>query len=155
MTMDLDNLFGGSFVNWEAVDESWAKRTISSRLLLLAARRYLAATDPERSPDSERAEAVGASRLPDEVKRAYAALPDEAGGPGAGLWGAFVDAALATEMEMVSYGERPPLLNELRVGLGRAATEAGEGSELAGWFMARSDALPGEDLPEDPQYLPV
>ena len=153
--MDLDKLFGGSFVSWEAVDESWVKRTISSRLLLLAARRYLASTDPESQPDPERAEAVSASRLPDEVKRAYATLPGDAGDPDAGLWGAFVDAALATEMEIVSYGERPPLLNELRIGLGRAATEAGEGSDLAGWFIARSEALPGEDLPEDPQYLPV
>ncbi|MBA2345328.1 MAG: hypothetical protein H0V83_09635 [Rubrobacter sp.] len=153
--MDLDKLFGGSFVNWEAVDGSWTKRTISSRLLLLAARRYLSGANPERQPDAERAEAIGASRLPDEVKRAYATLPGDAGGADAGLWGAFVDAALATELEIVSYGERPPLLNELRVGLGRAATEAGEGSDLAGWFMARSDALPGEDLPEDPQYLPV
>ena len=155
--MDLDNLYGGSFVSWEGVAGSWSKRTISSRLLLLAARRYLSGTDPasERRPDAERVESIGSSRLPEEVKRAYATPPKDAGHEGAALWGEFVDAALATELEIVSYGERPPLLNELRVGLERAASEAGEGSDLARWFIARSDALPGEDLPEDPEYLPV
>ena len=153
--MDLDNLFGGSFVNWEAVAESWAKRTVSSRLLLLAARRYHSGADPERRADAERADAIGSSRLPDEVKRAYATPPEDASGADAGPWGAFVDAAIATELELVSYGERPPLLNELRVGLGRAASEAGEGSDLARWFIARSNALAGKDLPEDPEYLPV
>ncbi len=151
--MDLDNLFGGSFVNWEAVAGSWTKRTISSRLLLLAARRYLSETNA--NPDTQRAEAIGSS-LPDEVRRAYATPPATAGtDESSGLWGAFVDAAIAAELEIVSYGERPPLLNELRVGLDRAASEAGEGSDLARWFTARSEALPGEDLPEDPEYLPV
>lgn len=153
--MDLNNLFGGSFVNWEAVDESWSKRTISSRLLLLAARRYLSGADTEYASDEERLDAIGASRLPEEVKRAYAAPPGEASSADADLWGKFVDAAIATELEIVSYGERPPLLNELRVGLGRAASEAGEGSDLARWFIGRSEALPGDDLPEDPEYLPV
>jgi len=153
--MDLANLYGGSFVNWEAVAGSWSKRTVSSRLLLLAARRYLSGVNPasERKPNPERAEAIGSSPLPDEVKRAYATPPDASGN--AELWGEFVDAALVAELEIVSYGERPPLLNELRVGLERAASEAGEGSDLARWFAARRDALPGEDLPEDPEYLPV
>ena len=152
--MDLDNLFGGSFVNWEAVAGSWTKRTISSRLLLLAARRYLSGMNPE--PDAQRAESIGIAPLPDEVKRAYAAPPATASVDAAtGLWGAFVDAALVAELEIVSYGERPPLLNELRVGLDRAASEAGEGTDLARWFTARGDALPGEDLPENPEYLPV
>jgi len=152
--MDLDNLFGGSFVNWEAVVGSWTKRTISSRLLLLAARRYLSETDA--SPDMQRAETIGSSPLPDEVQRTYATPPATARvDASVELWGAFVDAALVAELEIVSYGERPPLLNELRVGLDRAASEAGEGSDLALWFTARRDALPGEDLPEDPEYLPV
>jgi hypothetical protein len=150
--MDLDNLFGGSFVNWEAVAGSWTKRTISSRLLLLAARRYLSGMNSE--PDAQRAESIGIAPLPDEVKRAYAAPPATADAS-SGLWGAFVDAALVAELEIVSYGERPPLLNELRVGLDRAASEAGEGTDLARWFTARGDALPGEDLPENPEYLPV
>ena len=155
--MNLGNLYGGSFVNWEAVAGSWSKRTVSSRLLLLAARRYLSNTDPdsELQPDAERAEAIGSSSLPDEVKRAYATPSDAPGGANADLWGEFVDAALVAELEIVSYGERPPLLNELRVGLERAAAEAGEGSDLARWFAARRDTLPGEDLPEDPEYLPV
>ena len=42
--MDLEKLYGGSFVDWEAVAGSWAKRTVSSRLLLFAARRYLLET---------------------------------------------------------------------------------------------------------------
>ncbi len=71
------------------------------------------------------------------------------------LWGAFVDAAIAAELEMVSYGERPPLLFELRAGLERAADEAGRDSELGSWFLARRDGLPGIDLPDDPSYLPV
>jgi hypothetical protein len=155
--MDLDNLFGGSFVNWEAVAGSWSKRTVSSRLLLLAARRYLSGANagPEPTPDAERINSIGSSRLPDEVKRAYATPPEDAGRADAALWGAFVDAAIAAELETISYGERPPLLNELRVGLERASAEAGEGSDLARWFVARRDALPGGDLPEDPEYLPV
>ena len=66
-----------------------------------------------------------------------------------------MDAAVAAELEMVSYGERPPLLHELRAGLERAAAEAGPKTHLARWFLARRDALPGMDLPEDPGYLPV
>jgi hypothetical protein len=66
-----------------------------------------------------------------------------------------VDAAVAAEVEMVSYGERPPLLHELRAGLEQAAGEAGPATELGLWFLARRDALPGTDLPEDPGYLPV
>lgn len=152
--MDLDNLFGGSFVNWEAVAGSWTKRTISSRLLLLAARRYLSGVDEK--PDAGRAEDIGTSLLPDEVQRAYATPPRAArDDASAQPWGAFIDAALVAELEIVSYGERPPLLNELRVGLDRAASEAGDGSDLARWFTARREALPGEDLPEDPEYLPV
>jgi hypothetical protein len=56
---------------------------------------------------------------------------------------------------MISYGERPPLLHELRAGLERAAAEAGTETDLGLWFLARRDALPGTDLPEDPGYLPV
>lgn len=152
--MDLDNLFGGSFVNWEVVAGSWSKRTVSSRLLLLAARRYLSGLSPGLEAGEDRATAIGSSPLPDEVKRAYATPPQDASG-GAEAWGEFVDAALVAELEMVSYGERPPLLNELRVGLDRAASEAGEGSDLARWFVARRDALPGGDLPENPEYLPI
>jgi hypothetical protein len=39
--MDLQGLYTGSFIDWEAVAASWNKRTVSSRLLLFAARRYL------------------------------------------------------------------------------------------------------------------
>jgi len=56
---------------------------------------------------------------------------------------------------MVSYGERPPLLHELRAGLSQAAEEAGARTEQGRWFMARHDALPGTDLPDSPDYLPV
>src|SRR5215212_4864042 len=149
--MDLERLYGGSFVDWERVGGSWAKRTVSSRLLLFAARRFL-----EEAPaaDPERAEALDSIRLPDEIRQAYASLP-EPEGSASRRWGEFVDAAVAAELEVVSYGERPPILHELRVGLERAASEAGSGTELGRWFTARREALPGTDLPEDPGYLPV
>ncbi len=150
--MDLKEIYGGSFVNWEAVSGSWAKRTVASRMLLLGARRYLEASDAR--PDPGRAALVSSSPLPDEVKRAFASVP-EPEDPTAASWGEFVDAALAAELEMISYGERPPLLHELRAGLEAAASEAGPGSPLGRWFLARRAALPGEDLPEDPEYLPV
>lgn len=150
--MDLRRLYGGSFVDWEAVASSWAKRTVSSRLLLLAARRYLEAS--RTAPDAERARIVEPASLPQEVKRAFASPPDPE--DSASLqWGEFVDAALVAELEIVSYGERPPLLKELRTGLEAASAEAGAGSDLGRWFSARQDALPGTDLPEDPGYLPV
>lgn len=150
--MDLEGVYAGSFVNWEAVSGSWAKRTVSSRLLLLGARRYLEVSDAP--PDPERAEMISASPLPDEVKLAFASVPRPED-PASGVWGTFVDAALAAELEMISYGERPPLLHELRAGLQAAAVEAGESTPLGLWFLARRDALPGGDLPEDSEYLPV
>lgn len=150
--MNLQSIYGGSFVNWEAVSSSWAKRTVSSRMLLLGARRYLKASDAPQDPD--RTKLVASSPLPDEVKRAFASVP-EPYDPAAISWGEFVDAALAAEFEMISYGERPPLLHELRNGLDAAASEAGPDSPLGRWFLARRTALPGEDLPEDPEYLPV
>ncbi|QYJ14351.1 hypothetical protein Rxycam_00147 [Rubrobacter xylanophilus DSM 9941] len=150
--MNLEELFGGSFVNWEAVGESFAKRTVASRLLLFAARRYLEVARGE--PDGERERLVSGLPLPDEVRRAFAAppRPEE---PPAEEWGKFIDAAIAAELETVSYGERPPILYELRTGLSRAAQEAGERSALGRWFLGRRDALPGADLPDDPGYLPV
>lgn len=149
--MDLERLYGGSFVDWEAVAASWAKRTVPSRLLLFAARRY---AEEVRGRDAERARTVAEVPLPEEIKDAYAAPPPD-GERASRLWGEFVDAAVATELEMVSYGERPPLLHELRAGLSRAAEEAGPGTERARWFMARHDALPGTDLPDSPEYLPI
>jgi hypothetical protein len=151
--MDLERLYGGSFVDWERVAGSWAKRTVSSRLLLFAARRYLKEA-PSASPDPERTDTLGSMHLPEEIRRAFAS-PPESGGPAGGRWGEFVDTALAAELEMVSYGERPPLLHELRAGLEQAASDAGPGTELGRWFVARRDALPGTDLPDDPGYLPV
>ena len=151
--MDLERLFGGSFIDWETVAGSWAKRTVSSRLLLFAARRYLeegAAT----TPVAERAEMLGSTPLPDEIKRAFASPPGLAGSA-ARRWGEFVDAAAAAELEMISYGERPPILHELRTGLEQAAAEAGPETDLGRWFLERRDALPGTDLPEDPGYLPI
>jgi hypothetical protein len=148
--VDLVRLYQGSFVDWEVVAASWAKRTVPSRLLLFAARRYL--EESVASFDPERAERLGEARLPKEITRAYASPP---GGEPSRTWGEFVDAALVAELEMVSYGERPPLLHELRAGLERAAVEAGEESDLGRWFLDRRDALPGSDLPEDPGYLPV
>ncbi len=150
--MDLERLYAGSFVDWEAVAGSWAKRTVSSRLLLFAARRYLLET--AATPDPGRAEALASTPLPEEVRRAYASPPETAGSA-ARRWGEFVDAAVAAELEIISYGERPPLLHELRGGLERAASEAGPETELGRWFLARREALPGTDLPEDPGYLPV
>ena len=151
--MNVHRLYGGSFVNWERVAGSWVKRTVSSRLLLFAARRYLGEA-AARTADPGRAEMLGSTHLPDEVRRAFAS-PPEPTGPAARRWGEFVDAAVAAELEVVSYGERPPLLHELRAGLERAASEAGPGTELGRWFLARREALPGTDLPEDPRYLPV
>lgn len=147
--MDLHKLYGGSFVNWEVVSASWNKRTVPSRLLLFAARRYLEGSTG--APDPERVELLSAVSLPEEIKRAHASPPED----DSILWGGFIDAAVAAEIEMVSYGERPPLLHELRSGLTQAAEEAGPTTGLGRWFLARSDALPGTDLPEDPGYLPV
>ena len=148
--MDLRRLYAGSFIDWEAVAASWNKRTVPSRLLLFAARRYL--EEQASVPDPERVELLAPARLPDEIKRAFASPPDT---PASSRWGEFVDAAVAAELEMVSYGERPPLLHELRSGLEQAASEAGEGTDAGRWFLARRDALPGTDLPEDPGYLPI
>lgn len=152
--MDLARLYGGSFIDWSKVEGSWAKRTIPSRLLLFAARKYLdEAGRYER--DEERAATLSSVRFPEEIRAAYAAPPESAEDEAAASWGRFIDAAAATEMEMVSYGERPLLLHELRSGLSQAAEEAGTGTPLARWFVARSEALPGGDLPESPEYLPV
>jgi hypothetical protein len=150
--MDLGKLYGGSFVNWEAVVGSWAKRTVSSRLLLFAARRYL--LEAVSTFDAGRVEALASTSLPDEIKLAFASPPGPSA-PASRHWGEFVDAAVAAELEMVPYGERPPLLHELRAGLEQAAAEAGPGTDLGLWFLARRDALPGADLPEDPGYMPV
>ena len=150
--MDLQRLYTGSFIDWEVVAASWNKRTIPSRLLLFAARRYL--EERAGDVDSGRVEMLASARLPEEIKHAFAS-PPELGAPASRLWGEFVDAAVAAELEMVSYGERPPLLHELRAGLEQAAGEAGPLTETGRWFLARRDALPGTDLPEDPGYLPI
>lgn len=151
--MDLPGLYGITFVDWEAVATSWAKRTVPSRLLLFAARRYLSAVQT-MGPEAERAAFLEPLKLPQEIKDAFAMPPDlEAGA--APEWGAFADAAVAAELEMISYGERPILLGELRAGFEKAAEEAGPATALNRWFLARRDALPGDDLPESPEYLPV
>jgi hypothetical protein len=153
LIVDLAGLYGASFVDWEAVATSWAKRTVGSRLLLLSARRYLSSTDPGER-DDRRAELVEDTTLAGEIKAAFASPPIPESAPSL-LWGEFVDGAVAAELEMVPYGERPVLLGELRAGLGKAADEAGAYTALGRWFLARRDALPGEDLPENPEYLPV
>lgn len=150
--MDLTELYGGSFVNWETVASSWRKRTVSSRLMLFSARRYLQASDAE--PDPHRMALVEPTPLPDEIKSAFASPPDPSSAASR-PWGEFVDVALATELELVSYGERPPILHELRNGLEAAAEESGPDSDLGRWFLDRRDNLPGDDLPEDASYLPV
>ena len=150
--MDLEGLYGASFIDWEAVAASWTKRTVSSRLLLFAARRYLSEGTGEK--DANRAGVVESVPLAEDIKDAFVAPPDP-GSTAARPWGEFVDAALAAELEMIPYGERPVLLGELRAGLTQAAEEAGHDSPLARWFLARRDALPGEDLPESPEYIPV
>lgn len=149
--MNLESLYGASFVDWEAVGASWAKRTVPSRLLLFSARRYLSTEDPGER-DERRVELLEDLTLPEEIRTAFASPPARAASLS---WGEFVDAAVAAELEMVSYGERPILLGELRAGLSRAAEEAGPDTPLGRWFTARRDALPGEDLPENPGYLPV
>jgi hypothetical protein len=150
--MDLQRLYAGSFIDWEVVASSWNKRTLPSRLLLFAARRYL--DERGGDVDSGRYEVLSSAPLPEEIKRAFASPPD-LDAPAPRRWGEFVDAAVATELEMVSYGERPPLLHELRAGLEQAASEAGPLTEKGRWFLARRDALPGTDLPDDSGYLPV
>lgn len=153
--MNLDLLFSASYINWEGVAESCVKRTVSSRLLLFAARRYLSVSGVSgggTTPlDLSTLHKAGVSG---EIISAVSSPPESQGGA-SGEWGRFVDAAFAAELEMVQYGERPPLLAEVRKGLEAAASEAGERPELARWFEARRDALPGSDLPEDPGYLPV
>jgi hypothetical protein len=150
--MDLGKLYGGSFIDWEAVASSWAKRTVASRLLLFAARRYLDEGAPV--PEVGRTEMLDPTPLPDEIKLAFASPPGP-DGSGSRRWGEFVDAAVAAELEVVPYGERPPLLHELRSGLEQAAAEADLETDLGLWFLARRDALPGMDLPGDSGYLPV
>jgi hypothetical protein len=150
--VDLQKLYHGSYVDWEAVAGSWAKRTVPSRLLLFAARRYLQPGVPD--PDPGRAQMLDGTPLPEEIRRAFASPPETTGDP-SGAWGEFIDAAVRAEIETVPYGERPPLLHELRAGLEQAAAESGEKTDLGRWFFARRDALPGTDLPEDPGYLPV
>jgi hypothetical protein len=150
--VDLNRLYGGSFVDWEAVAGSWAKRTVSSRLLLFAARRYL--PEAPTTPEAGRTEVLASAPLPEEVKRAFASPPEPAGSA-ARRWGEFLDAAVSAELETISYGERPPLLHELKAGLEQAAAEASHETDLGRWFLARRDALPGMDLPEEPGYLPV
>jgi hypothetical protein len=150
--VDLEELYGASFIDWEAVAASWSKRTVSSRLLLFAARRYLEAEPGQRQ--AERAGVLELAPLPEEIKAAFVAPPSPES-PASRLWGEFVDAALAAELEMIPYGERPVLLGELRAGLSKAAEEAGSSTALARWFIARRDGLPGEDLPENPEYMPV
>ena len=150
--MDLEKLYGGSFIDWEAVASSWAKRTVASRLLLFAARRYL--HEGASVPDAGRTQMLDPTPLPDEIKLAFASPPgpDESGSR---RWGEFVDAALAAELEVVPYGERPPLLHELRAGLEHAAAEADLETDLGRWFLARGDVLPGMDLQGESGYLPV
>jgi hypothetical protein len=150
--MDLERLYGGSFIDWDVVAASWNKRTVSSRLLLFAARRFL--EEGTSSPDPERQETLSQASLPEDIKCAFAA-PPASEAPASRSWGAFVDAAAAAELEMIPYGERPPLLHELRAGLSQAAEEAGSRTEMGRWFQARHDALPGMDLPDSPEYLPV
>jgi hypothetical protein len=150
--VDLERLYGASFIDWEAVAASWSKRTVSSRLLLFAARRYLSADAGEKG--ANRAEMIEPATLPEEIKDAFAAPPSPES-QASRSWGEFVDAALGAELEMIPYGERPVLLGELRAGLGNAAEEAGPDTSLGRWFTARHKALPGDDLPEDPEYLPV
>jgi len=150
--VDLEGLYGASFIDWEAVAASWSKRTVPSRLLLFAARRYLEAEPGQQK--AERAQVVEPAPLPEEIKAAFAAPPDPES-TASRSWGEFVDAALAAELEMVPYGERPVLLGELRAGLTQAAEEADPRTPLGRWFLERRDALPGEDLPENPEYLPV
>lgn len=152
--MDLGALYSGSFVHWERVAISWSKRTVSSRLLLFSSRHYLSVARREFEP--ERAELLEGAPLPEEVKDAFVSPPLEStGGEEDRLWGEFVDAAVAAELEVISYGERPPLLHELRNGLETAAEEAGPHSSLGRWFIARRAALPGSDLPDDPEFVPV
>ncbi|MGI8649749.1 MAG: hypothetical protein ACR2KW_05150 [Rubrobacter sp.] len=147
--MDLDRLYGGSYINWEGVAGSWTKRTVASRLLLFAARRYLeGAKYPVREDRTE----LLSGGLPEEITRAFASPPERAEDE---KWGAFLDAALAAEFELLPYGERPPVISELRAGLSEAAREAGEDTEFGRWFAARKDALPGSDLPDGSGYLPV
>jgi hypothetical protein len=150
--MDLHGLYAGSFIDWGTVAASWTKRTVPSRLLLFAARRYLEEEATFSRP--ERAEMLTRASLPDEIKRAFAS-PPAPDAPPSRLWGEFVDAAVATVLELFSYGERPPLLHELRAGLDQAAAEAGPDTDAGRWFLARRDAMPGLDLPDDPEYLPI
>ena len=150
--MDLQRLYAGSFIDWEAVAASWNKRTVPSRLLLFAARRYL--DEQGGSADPECRATLASAPLPEEIKHAFASPPGP-DAPASSRWGEFVDAAVAAELEMISYGERPPLLHELRAGLEQAAAEAGPLTETGRWFLARRDALPGTDLPDDAEYLPI
>jgi hypothetical protein len=148
--VELQKLYAGSFIDWEAVAASWNKRTVPSRLLLFAARRYL--EEEAGPPDAGRVAILASAPLPDDIKDAFASPPEASASR---RWGEFVDAAVAAELEMVSYGERPPLLHELRAGLEQAAEESDPLTEQGRWFLARRDALPGTDLPDDSGYLPI
>src|SRR3712207_7073702 len=71
--MDLERLYGGSFIDWEAVASSWAKRTVASRLLLFAARRYL--QEGASEPDAGRRQMLDPTPFPEEIKLAFASPP--------------------------------------------------------------------------------
>ena len=79
--MDLRRLYAGSFIDWGAVAASWNKRTVPSRLLLFAARRYLDEGSPV--PDEERAAMLGRAPLADEIKAAFASPPQRLAYPAA------------------------------------------------------------------------
>lgn len=148
--MDLDRLYGGSYINWAGVAESCAKRTVSSRMLIFAARSYLERDERTFIEDREKSLPPG---FPKEVIRAYSTPPeDDDGSVG---WGEFLDAALAAEFEMLPYGERPPVISELRAGFLAAASEAGEETKRGRWFLERKARLPGSDLADGSGYLPV
>src|SRR5215218_3557177 len=86
--MDLERLYGGSFVDWERVAGSWAKRTVSSRLLLFAARRYLEEV-PSASPDPERADTLDSRACQRRYGEPSPRLPAPEGpqaGAGASSW---------------------------------------------------------------------
>ncbi len=151
--MNLEALYGGSFISWENVAESWKKKTVASRLLLFAGRRYLEESTGKENP--ERLEILEGSGLPEEIKTAFASPPEPDEEAAAKKWGEFMDTSLAAEFEMISYGERPPILAEIKTGLEAAAKEAGEDTPLGEWFLARRAALPGSDLPDSPGYLPI
>ena len=139
--MDLQKLYAGSFIDWEAVAASWNKRTIPSRLLLFAARRYL--EEETGAPDSGRTEMLSSAPLPEEIKAAFAS-PPEPNASASRRWGAFVDAAVAAGDGLLRGETAAPTRAASRTRTGR---RGGRTFHREGEMVSSQARLPSRNRP--------